>query len=228
MITDDPGAPPAGTWEENLALTLTRTGQTSAWNTPFLDNNYSPADDLQLTFQTAPGIVDAPGSGPLGGAAPVTFAAKYRFLRQDANPVRLSAAFTPAFTLDTGTPALRRGLRETGWTLFLPIETNFPVSEHLDCFAEAGYLAAQFAADRWSYGLCADWHPARPDALHLLAEIHAFSDTAFRLNDVVLNLGLVCPLRKDTNLLLSAGRALRDSDESTRLVFYVGIQFLIH
>jgi hypothetical protein len=227
MITDDPGTPPAGTWEENFALTLTRTGQQSVWNTPFVDNNYSPTDDLQLTFQFAPAIVDAPGAGPDGGLAPVILAAKYRFLRQDANPAHLSAAFTPAFTFDTGTPALRRGIGEVGWTLFLPVEINLPVTDHLDLFAEAGYLAVQFAGDRWSYGLCADWHPNRQDGLHLLAELHVFSDSAFRFNDVVLNLGLVCPLRKNINLLLSAGRALRDTDESTRLTFYGGVQFLL-
>ena len=228
MITDDPGTQPAGTWEENFALTLTRTGQTSAWNTPFVDNNYSPTDDLQLTFQFAPAILDDRNAGPVGGIAPVTLATKYRILRENADALGLSAAVTPAFTFDSGTPGVRHGLGVDGWTLFLPVEINQKLGDHLDVFAEAGYLFVQFGGDRWSYGICADWHPGTgANDLHLLAELHVVSSSAFRFNDVVVNLGAVCPLRDGINLQLSAGRALRDTDESSQLLVFAGLQFLL-
>jgi hypothetical protein len=226
MITDDPGTQPAGVWEENVALTLTRTRHQAAWQAPFVDNNYSPADDLQLTFQFAPAIVDGPDAGPVGGVAPVTLAAKYRLPYGGAGPAGLSMSVAPAYTFDTGTPALRRHLGIHGATVFLPVQVNQRLGRQLDVFAEAGYLAVQFGGDHWSYGVCADWHPDG-GGLHLLAEVHAVSDTAFRTNDVVVNVGVVCPLRENLNLLLSAGRGLRDADESTRLVIYGGVQFLL-
>ena len=225
MITDDPGTPAAGVWEENISFTLSRTHRQAAWQTPVFDNNYNLTDQLQLNLIVPLMIVDNDaGRGPVGGVGMASVGFKYRFLDPDKNPAGLSMSVAPAFSFDTPGHPVRRGVVPAdGNTLFLPVELNYPVNKSLDVFAEAGYLAVQFGPDFWSYGLAACWHAT--DKLDLLAECHLLSDTSFHFNDAVINLGSVLALTDQTNLLLSAGRALRDTDRSERLLLYAGLQF---
>src|SRR3954462_8102208 len=66
MITDDPGTPAKGVWEENLALIVSDTRRQTVWATPSFDTNYNVTDHLQLNYTLPLEIVDNAGRGPVG------------------------------------------------------------------------------------------------------------------------------------------------------------------
>ena len=225
MITDDPGTPRAGVWEENIALTLTWTRHQAIWQTPVFDNNYNITDNFQLNYTLPFLIVDNDGGrGPVGGIGASSIGFKYRFLDQEKDGGRgFSMSTAPAFNFNNPTHSVRRHLIADGSSAFLPIQFNKAMGK-VDVFGEVGYLAVQFGPDEWSYGLGIDWHAT--DKCELLAEIHYVSDTSFRVNDPVINFGTVIALSDKTNLLFSFGRSLRDDGNSfERLVLYAGLQF---
>jgi hypothetical protein len=226
MITDDPGTPRAGVWEENIALTLTWTRHQAVWQTPVFDNNYNITDNFQLNYTLPFLIVDNDGGhGPVGGVGASSIGFKYRFLDQAKDGAAgpgFSMSTAPAFNFNNPTHSVRRHLIPDGNSLFLPIQFSKDLGR-FQIFGEIGYLAAQFNPDQWSYGIGLDWEPiAKWD---FMAEIHLVSDASFRVNDPVINFGTVVALSGKTNLLFSIGRSLRDDDAFERLVLYAGLQF---
>jgi hypothetical protein len=229
MITDDPGTPRAGVWEENIALTLTWTRHQAVWQTPVFDNNYNLTGNVQLNYTLPFLIVDNDGDhGPVSGIGASSIGFKYRFLDQAKDGEKhggpgFSMSTAPAFNFNNPTHSVRRHLIADGSSVFLPIEFDKTIGK-VDVFGEVGYLAVQFSPDQWSYGIGLDWHVS--NKWDLLAELHYVSDTSFRVNDPVINFGTVVALSGKTNLLFSIGRSLRDDGNSfERLVLYAGLQF---
>ena len=224
MITDDPGTPRAGIWEENIALTLARTRHHAVWETPVFDNNYNLTDSFQLNYTLPFLIVDNDGHrGPVGGVGASSVGFKYRFLDQDKDGgPGFSMSTAPAFNFNNPTHSVRRHVLADRGSVFLPIEFSKAFGQ-FEIFAEAGYLAVQFRPDEWSCGVVGDWHVTAK--WELLAEVHARSDASFHRNDVVLNFGTIVALSDKTNLLFAIGRGLRDDEPFERLVLYAGLQF---
>jgi hypothetical protein len=223
MITDDPGTPAKGVWEENLALIVSDTRRQTVWATPSFDTNYNVTDHLQLNYTLPLEIVDNAGRGPVGGVGASSLGFKYRFLDQAAGDAAgVSMSIAPSFTFNNPTHSVRRGLVVNGSNLFLPVQVGHTFGT-IDVFAEAGYLLIQYQSDAWEYGVATAYHAT--DKLDLLAEVHCVSDTSFHFNDVIVNFGLTYAMTEKTNLLLSAGRSLRDTDLSERVVLYAGVQF---
>ena len=54
MITDDPGTPGAGKWENNIAIAFEHRGGETSYDVPAIDLNYGAGEHIQLTLQTAP------------------------------------------------------------------------------------------------------------------------------------------------------------------------------
>jgi len=54
MITDDPGTPGNGKWENNLAIAFDNRPNETLIELPAIDLNYGLGDHVQLTLQTAP------------------------------------------------------------------------------------------------------------------------------------------------------------------------------
>ncbi len=79
MITDDPGTPGNGHWENNLALTFERRSREIAFDFPAVDLNYGLGDHLQLTLQTAPAFLKRRSHGVIGGLGGTEAAVKWRF-----------------------------------------------------------------------------------------------------------------------------------------------------
>src|SRR4051794_15618580 len=153
MITDDPGTPAKGVWEENLALIVSDTRRQTVWATPSFDTNYNVTDQLQLNYTLPLVIVDNEGHGPDGGVGSSSVGFKYRFLDQAAgDPSGVSMSIAPSFTFDNPTHSVRRGLVANGSNLFLPIQVAHTFGT-FDVFAEAGYLLIQYQPDAWSYGI---------------------------------------------------------------------------
>src|ERR1044071_8959522 len=57
MITDDPGTPGNGKWENNFAIIFEHRPSETPIDLPVIDLNYGVRDHIQLTLQTAPVIL---------------------------------------------------------------------------------------------------------------------------------------------------------------------------
>jgi hypothetical protein len=56
LITDDPGTPGPGKWENNIAIAWEHRGDETSFDLPAIDLNYGVGERIQLTLQTAPVI----------------------------------------------------------------------------------------------------------------------------------------------------------------------------
>ena len=69
MITDDPGTPGNGKWEDNLAIIFAHRPNETSIALPEIDLNYGVGEHIQLTLQTAPVLLKRSGHGLIGGLA---------------------------------------------------------------------------------------------------------------------------------------------------------------
>jgi hypothetical protein len=69
MITDDPGTPGPGKWENNVAIAFEHRSDETAYDLPAIDLNYGVGEHIQLTLQTAPVLLKRNDHGPIGGLA---------------------------------------------------------------------------------------------------------------------------------------------------------------
>src|SRR5437868_2610459 len=114
MITDDPGTPGNGKWENNFAIAFEhRPGETS-YDLPAIDLNYGIGDHIQLTLQTAPVLLKRSGHGAIGGIGSPEAALKWRFVDEEAKAVDIS--MFPRIIFNVVQPSVRRGLSEEGHT----------------------------------------------------------------------------------------------------------------
>ena len=65
MITDDPGTPGNGKWENNMAIAFEHRPNETLIEAPAIDLNYGVGDHVQLTLQTALVILKRSGQGAL-------------------------------------------------------------------------------------------------------------------------------------------------------------------
>ena len=59
MITDDPGTPGNGHWENNFAIAFEHRPNEWSIDAPAVDLNYGWGDHIQLTLQTSLAILSA-------------------------------------------------------------------------------------------------------------------------------------------------------------------------
>jgi hypothetical protein len=69
MITDDPGTPGNGKWENNFAIVFEHRPDETAYDVPAIDLNYGIGNHIQLTLQTAPRVLQRSDHGLIGGSA---------------------------------------------------------------------------------------------------------------------------------------------------------------
>src|ERR1044071_8108610 len=80
MITDDPGTPGSGKWENNFAITFEHRPDETGYEVPAIDLNYGVGEHIQLTLQTGPVLLKRSGHGLIGGIGGTEAAVKWRFL----------------------------------------------------------------------------------------------------------------------------------------------------
>ena len=80
MITDDPGTPGNGKWENNMAIAFDNRPNETLIELPAIDLNYGLGDHVQLTLQTAPILLKRSCHGLIGGIGGTEAAVKWRFL----------------------------------------------------------------------------------------------------------------------------------------------------
>ena len=67
MITDDPGTPGSGKWENNFAIIFEHRPNETSIDVPEIDLNYGVGEHVQLTLQNAPVLLKRSGHGLIGG-----------------------------------------------------------------------------------------------------------------------------------------------------------------
>ncbi len=221
MITDDPGTPGNGKWENNFAVTFEhRSGQTS-YELPQIDLNYGLGDHIQLNLQTAPTILQKNGQGAIGGLGGTEVAVKWRFLAEDK--VGQDMSMYPRIIFNIQTSSARRGISDPGTRFQIPFQAAKTFGKwHAD--AEVGSLVSTVGRGEWLYGVVAGYDLNKKTGL--MAEVNTNSRMNFTENVVTLNFGFRHELDKHHVLIASIGHEIHNPNEPLAVIGYLGMQFL--
>jgi hypothetical protein len=221
MITDDPGTPGNGKWENNLAIAFEHRPGETAYDVPAIDLNYGLGDHIQLTLQTAPVLLKRSGQGLIGGLGGTEAALKWRFLDEATSGFGMSTF--PRVIFNIVQSSVQRGLAEDGTRFQIPFQIAKTFGRlHVD--AELGPRASTVGRSEWLYGIICGFDLAKPTML--MAELHAESRMNFSRDVLTLNFGLRHEFTENYILILSMGHELRSPDQPTALIGYFGMQFV--
>jgi hypothetical protein len=218
MITDDPGTPGAGHWENNFAFTLDNTPTEHLYETPIADINYGWGERVQLKIEIPWLVVKAPNSSAKTGIGNIDPGVKIRFLDEDSSGISLSTY--PQYRLNYTTISSIL----FGNQFFLPIEASRTFGK-LQLDAELGFNFIEAQPGEWEYGVVAGYFLSYSQTIQLLAELHATSGTGM-LTELLANVGCTMKISKDLNFLASLGKNLTPTSYN-EFIEYLGIQWLI-
>ena len=122
MITDDPGTPGNGKWENNFAITFEHRPNETSIDVPAIDLNYGVGDHIQLTLQTAPVLLKRSGHGVIGGPGGTEAAVKWRFFDEATSGFDMS--MFPRVIFNIVQSSVRRGLAEDGTRFQIPFQAG--------------------------------------------------------------------------------------------------------
>jgi hypothetical protein len=221
MITDDPGTPGPGKWEDNFAILFEhRSGKTSL-DVPQFDLNYGVGEHIQLTLQTGPVLLKRDDHGPIGGLGGTETAVKWRFLDEEKSGFDIS--MFPRVIFNITQSSVRRGLAEDGTRFQIPLEVAKTFGRfHAD--AEFGPVGISVGRSEWLYGIVGGYDVAKPTML--MAELHGTSRMNFSRDVLTVNFGLRHEFDEHRILILSMGHEICSPNQSTALIGYFGMQFL--
>ena len=221
MITDDPGTPGNGQWENNLAIAFEHRPNETAIDVPAIDLNYGVGEHIQLTLQTAPVLVKRSGQGLIGGLGGTEAALKGRFLDEATSAFDMSMFPRVIFNIEQS--SVRRCLAEDGTRFQIPFQIAKTFGRwRVD--AELGPRASTVGRSEWLYGIVCGFDLAKPTML--MAELHDESRMNFSRDVLTLNVGLRHEFTENYILILSMGHELRSPDQPTALIGYFGMQFV--
>ena len=221
MITDDPGTPGNGKWENNLAITFEHRSNEASLDVPEIDLNYGVGEHIQLTLQTAPVLFKRSGHGLIGGVGGTEAAVKWRFLDEATSGVDMS--MFPRVIFNVSQSSVRRGLAEDGTRFQIPFQIAKTFGRwHAD--VEVGPRANTVSQSEWLDGIVFGFDLAKPTML--MAELHDESRMNFSRDVLTLNFGLHHEFTENYILILSMGHELRSPDQPTALIGYFGMQFV--
>jgi len=221
MITDDPGTPGPGKWENNIAIAFEHRSSETAYDLPAIDLNYGVGEHIQLTLQTAPVLLKRDDHGPIGGLGGTEAALKWRFLDEERNGFDMS--MFPRVIFNVTQSSVRRGLAEDGTRLQLPFQIAKTFGPwHAD--AEFGPLASTVGRSEWLYGMVGGYDLAKPTML--MAELHGTSRMNFTRDILTVNFGLRHEFTETRILIISMGHEIRSPDQPLALIGYFGMQLL--
>ena len=220
MITDDPGTPSNGKWENNFAITFEHRSGETGYEVPAIDLNYGVGEHIQLTLQTAPVLLKRTGHGLIGGIGGTEAAVKWRFLDEATSGIDMS--MFPRVIFNVAQSSVRRGLAEDGTRFQIPFQAAKAFGRlHVD--AEFGPRAITVGRSEWLYGIVFGFDVAK--STMLMAEVRDESRMNFSRDVLTLNFGLRHEFTENYILIVSMGHELR-SPEPTALIGYFGMQFV--
>ena len=221
MITDDPGTPGNGKWENNFAIAFEHRPGETASDVPAIDLNYGLGDHIQLTLQTALVLVRRSGHGLIDGIGGTEAAVKWRFLDEATGGFDVS--MFPRVIFNVAQSSVRRGLAEDGTRFQIPLQAAKALGRlHVD--AEFGPRASTVGRSEWLYGIVFGFEVAK--STMLMAELHDESRMNFTRDVLTLNFGLRHAFTENYVLIVSMGHELRSPDQPTALIGYFGMQFV--
>jgi len=221
MITDDPGTPGNGKWENNFAIIFEHRPNETSIDVPEIDLNYGVGEHIQLTLQTAPVLSKRSGHGLIGGLGGTEAAVKWRFLDEATSGLDMS--MFPRVFFNIVQSSVRRGLAEDGARFQIPFQMAKTFGPwHVD--VEVGPRASTVGRSEWLDGIVIGFDLAKPTML--MAELHDESRINFNRNVLTLNFGLRHEFTENYILIVSMGHELRSPDQPTALIGYFGMQFV--
>ena len=185
MITDDPGTPGPGKWENNIAIAFEHRPHETAYDLPAIDLNYGVGEHIQLTLQGGPVLLKRSGHGLIGGLGGTEAAVKWRFLDEEKSG--FDASMFPRVLFNITQSSVRRGLAEDGTRFQIPFQVAKAFGRfHTD--AEFGPLASTLGRSEWIYGIVGGVELAKTTML--MAELHGTSRMNFTRDILTVNVGL--------------------------------------
>jgi len=221
MITDDPGTPGNGKWENNLAITFSHVPNEWSLDAPAIDLNYGWGDHIQLTLQSSVALLKRSDHGLIGGVGGVEAAVKWRFLDEEQSGADVS--MFPRIIFNVTQSSVRRGLAEDGTRFQIP----FQVAKGFGRWKadlELGALVSTVGRSEWLYGVVGGFDLTKTTTL--MAELHGTSRTNFDDDILAVNVGLRHGLTDRQILIVSLGHEVRSADEPRALIGYFGMQLL--
>jgi len=193
MITDDPGTPGNGKWENNFAIIFEHRPNETSIDVPEIDLNYGVGEHIQLTLQNAPVLLKRSGHGLIGGLGSTEAAVKWRFLDEATSGLDMS--MFPRVIFNVVQSSVRRGLAEDGTRFQIPFQMAKTFGRwHAD--VEVGPRASTVGRSEWLYGIVCGFDLAKPTML--MAELHDESRMNFSRDVLTLNIGLRQSLPRPT------------------------------
>jgi hypothetical protein len=222
MITDDPGTPGNGHWENNLAIAFEHRPNEWVLDAPAVDFNYGLGEHIQLTLQTSYVILKRRDHGAIGGLGATEAAVKWRFLDQLTNGEGFDMSIFPRVIFNVARSSPRRGLSEAGTRFQIPLQMakSFGRS-HADF--ELGPHVSSVARSEWLYGVVAALDVAKPTLL--MAELHGTSRMNLTRDVLTVNVGIHHEFSTSRTLIVSLGREIRSPDPLAT-IGYCGVQLL--
>jgi len=222
MITDDPGTPGPGKWENNIAIAFEHRSNETAYDLPAIDLNYGVGEHIQLTLQGGPVLLKRGGHGLIGGLGGTEAAVKWRFL--DEEKTGFDASMFPRVIFNITQSSVRRGLAEDGTRFQIPFQVAKTFGRfHAD--AEFGPLASTHGRSKWIYGIVGGVDLAKTTML--MTELHGTSRMNFTSDVLTVNVGLRHQLTEARILIASIGHELRTPErDALALIGYCGVQLL--
>jgi hypothetical protein len=222
MITDDPGTPGNGHFENNIAIAFERRPHEMSFDLPAIDLNYGLGERIQLTLQTAPVLLKRSGSGAVGGLGRTEAALKWRFLDEENNGLSMSTF--PRIIFNALQSAVRRGLAEDGTRVQFPVQMAKKLAA-VDLDLEFGPLLSAVGRSEWLYGIVAGIETTK--TTELMAELHGTARTNFTRDVLTVNVGIRQKLSDAYILIASFGHEIRSpGDEPLAFIGYCGVQLV--
>jgi len=222
MITDDPGTPGNGKWENNLAIAFEHRPGETAYEVPAIDLNCGLGEHIQLTLQTAPVLLKRNGHGLIGGLGGTEAALKWRFVDEEKSGFDMS--MFPRVIFNVVQSSVRRGFAEDGTRFQIPFQAAKTFGRwHAD--AEFGPRSSTIGRSEWLYGVVAGYDVAKPTML--MAELHGTSRMNFDREVLTLNFGIRQTLTERCIFIGSLGHDVHAPDgDPLAVIGYMGVQLL--
>ena len=222
MITDDPGTPGNGKWENNLAFAFERRASEWSIDAPAIDLNYGLGDHIQLTLQSSLAILKRSDRGPIAGMGGTEAAVKWRFLDEERSGFDIS--MFPRVIFNITPSSVRRGLAQDGTRFQIP----FQIAKKLGPVGldfEFGPHVSSVGRSEFLYGMVGGVEVSKTTLL--MAELHGTSRTNFRRDTLTVNFGWRHKINEHAIWIGSLGHELRaEEDQQLALIGYCGVQLL--
>jgi hypothetical protein len=222
MITDDPGTPGNGNWENNLAIAFEHRPNEWLLDAPTIDLNYGWGDHIQLNLQTSLAVLKRTNRGAVSGPGGTELAVKWRFLDEEHSGVDMS--MYPRISFNVAQSSVRRGLSDPGTRFQIPFQVEKKFGR-LDLDLEFGPLVSTVGRSEFLSGVIAGTEISKSTSI--MAELHATSRMNFDEQKLTANVGWRHKLNEHCVWIASLGHELRTpGDEQLALIGYCGVQLL--